>query len=123
MAHVHSEGGHIVGRQYERGSGTYVASRVINYIVGAIEFALALRLVFKLLAANAANGFVSFVYSLTDPLVQPFSGIFRVAVVRGAEGTSVFEPSVIVAMVVYAIIGWLIVRLLTAASSRETLVE
>ena len=43
---------------------------------------------------------------------MPFSGIFRSAVTTGIETKSFMEPATIIAMIVYAIVGWGIVKLI-----------
>ncbi|MCX7922096.1 MAG: YggT family protein [Clostridia bacterium] len=77
----------------------------IYYILGVIEVLMAFRLVFKLLGANPGNGFVMFLYSLTRMLAAPFFGIFN-TLTSGADGVQIiFEPAIIVAMIVYALIA------------------
>ncbi|MCJ7783068.1 MAG: 2TM domain-containing protein, partial [Desulfobacterales bacterium] len=39
-------------------------------------------------------------------LSAPFDTIFRVSTTEAGRATSVFEPSILVAMLVYALIGW-----------------
>jgi len=60
------------------------------------------------LGANAASGFSSLIYSLTDILILPFKGIFGV----GVSGSSVLEPAAIVAVIVYLVVAWGLVYLL-----------
>src|ERR1700730_333834 len=99
-------------------------SRVIQtvwWIVGFIEVLIAIRLVLKLLGANPAP-FVRFMYDVTWPLVAPFHGIFNTP----QEGRSVLEPESLVAMAIYALIGWGIVsliRLMARPRSSTTIVE
>lgn len=81
---------------------------VVYYILGVIEVLLGLRLLFKLLGANSGNAFVNFLYSLSGIFVLPFYGIFRTVVSTG----SVFEPATAVAMIIYAIIAYGVVRLI-----------
>ena len=89
-------------------------SNVVWYILGLIEILLGFRFVLKLFGANPTSGFVDFVYNLTGILTAPFDKIFSVS--RPETGDvvrSVFEPSILVAAVVYLIIAWGIVKLLT----------
>jgi hypothetical protein len=86
----------------------YREQNVVYYVLGTIEALLVLRLLFKLLGANTSSGFVSFLYSLTNVFILPFIGIFRVVATTG----SVFEPASAVAMIIYALIGYRIVRLI-----------
>ena len=98
-------------------SGKTTASNIIWYILGLVEVFLAFRFVLKLFGANPSSGFVNFVYSVTDVLTSPFDKIFSVT--RPETGDvvrSVFEPSILVAAVVYALIAWGIVKLLNLNS-------
>ena len=104
----------------ESGNNTRVI-QTVWWIVGFIEVLIAIRLVLKLLGANPAP-FVRFMYDVTWPLVAPFHGIFNTA----QEGRSVLEPESLVAMAIYALIGWGIVsliRLMARPRSSTTIVE
>jgi YggT family protein len=57
-----------------------------------------------LLGANLANGFASFVYSVSDPFVAPFRGLLQVGEFQA--GVSRFELETVVAILIYALIGW-----------------
>ena len=90
----------------------FTARRVVYYILGVLEVLLAFRLVFKILGANPDSGFVSIIYSISQVFLVPFTAIFRSAAVQGIETKAVFEPSTIIAMIVYALIAWGIVKLI-----------
>lgn len=83
-------------------------SQIIWFVAGLLEAALGLRIVFRLLEANEASGFVRFIYGLTDPFVAPFSGIFADP---GADG-AVLDTAAVVAMIIYALATWALVRLI-----------
>ncbi len=89
--------------------GLYRAQNVLYTILSLIEGLLIIRFVLKLLAANPAAGFVSFIYGITAPLVAPFYGIFPTP---AASNGSVMELFTIVALIVYPLVFWLFVRLL-----------
>ena len=82
-------------------------NQVIWYIVGIINIILALRLVFSLLGART-TGFADFLYSVSDPLVAPFRGIFPAVQASG----SYFDTAALVAIVVYTLIAWALAALL-----------
>jgi hypothetical protein len=89
--------------------------------VGFLDVLIAIRFVLKLFGANPAP-FVRFMYDLTWPLVAPFHGIFN----SDQVGRSVLESESLVAMAIYALIGWGIVsliRLMTTPSSTTTVSE
>jgi len=95
---------HVVAR---RSMLNRIAS-VIWFVTGLLEAALGLRIVFRLLEANESSGFVRFIYNFTDPFVAPFNGIFNDPASEGA----VLDTSALVAMVIYALAVWAIVRLM-----------
>lgn len=93
----------------------YTSARVVYLILGVVEALLVIRLVLKLLAANPAAGFSSAIYGITAPLVALFQGVFP-----NAQGSgSVLEAATILAMIVYALIAWGIVRLIAIAARRD----
>jgi hypothetical protein len=85
----------------------YRASQVVWYIAGVIETLLGLRFILRLIGANPGAGFVDAVYDLSYPFVAPFNNIVRNATVEG----SVFDWNTLIAMVVYWLAAWAIVRL------------
>lgn len=86
----------------------YRAVQVTWFVIALIATLIALRFALKLLGASPQAEFVGFVYGVTAPLVAPFRGIFA----DSAQGFFVFEPSSLVAMVIYLLIGWGIVALI-----------
>jgi hypothetical protein len=86
----------------------YRGIQIVWYITGLIEAILAFRFILKLLGANPAAGFSSFIYGMSYPFAVPFLNVFRITHVRG----SVFEWTTLLAMLVYWLIAWGIVKLL-----------
>ena len=99
--------------------GNLKARKIVYYILGVLEVLLAFRLVFKLLGANPQSPFVSFIYSVSQAFLSPFSGIFRSAVTKGLETQSVLEPTTIIAMIVYAVVAWGIVKLIEISKPHQ----
>ncbi len=89
------------------------AQNAVWYVLGFIEILIGFRFVLKLLGANPASGFVEFIYSITGVLTAPFDSIFGVTKAEAGEVQSVFEPSILVAAAVYAVIAWGVVKLIT----------
>lgn len=88
------------------------------YVVFGIGITLIIiRVILKALAANPGAGFTSFLYGVTNPMVAPFQGIF--ATPQAGTG-SVFELSSIIAIIVYALIAWALVRLIAIMGRRRT---
>ena len=93
----------------------------VTYLVfGIIEGLLAIRLVLKLLAANPHAGFTNFIYGVTDFFMAPFRNLLPV--VGGSSG-SVLETSVVIAIIVYALIAWVLARLIVIMFFRNVTVS
>ncbi|MDP9264621.1 MAG: YggT family protein [Chloroflexota bacterium] len=89
-----------------RRDSAYKVQQGIYVVFGFIEVLLAIRFVLRLFGANAQAGFAQLIYGVTGPLVAPFQGLFGTV---QAEG-SVVESHSLVALVVYALVAWLIVK-------------
>lgn len=100
-------------------TSSQTVEHLIYFIFGIMEVLLVFRLVFKLAGANISNAFVGLVYGLTGILILPFEGIFRRGFSQGLETTSVLEPSTVVALIVYAVLVWGIVKLLRILSGEQ----
>ena len=98
---------------------TQTSAYLVYYIFGFLEILLAFRLVLKIAGANSFSIFVSWIYGITGLFILPFQGIFRQGFAPGAVSTSVFEPSVIVALIVYGLLAWGIVKLLQITSGQQ----
>ena len=85
-------------------------AQIVWFIVGVIVFLLILRMILALLGANPLNAFADLVYSLSNPFVAPFRGLLQVGAVE--LGVSRFEFETLIAVVVYTLIGWGIVKLI-----------
>jgi hypothetical protein len=94
----------------------YRGTQIVWYILGILEALLAFRLVLKLLAANSAAGFTSFIYGASTPFASPFLNVFGVTKVQG----SVFEWTTVLAMIVYALVAFAIIKLFVMSKSVST---
>lgn len=97
----------------DRATGVHpmtMLARVVAFITSVILAILAIRFLFVLLGANPANGIANFVYDVSHPFVAPFFNLFNYSFVNG---TARFEGYTLVAMLVYALVGYGIARLLT----------
>ncbi len=94
----------------------YRGTQVVWYILGILEVLLAFRFVLKLLAANPAAGFTSFIYSITYPFAAPFLNVFRISRVEG----SVAEWTTLLAMLVYWILALAIIKLFLMGKTVST---
>jgi len=85
----------------------YRLTQLIYWVFALIEGLIAIRLILKALGANPTAGFAQFIYGITAPLIAPFVGLFG----NPAYQNSVLELSSIVALVVYALVAWLLGKL------------
>ncbi|MDI6858699.1 MAG: hypothetical protein QME71_10335 [Dehalococcoidia bacterium] len=72
------------------------------------ESALGFRLGFKVASANEGNNFVDFIYGVTDQMIRPFTGIIE----SRSVDSGVFEPAIIIAMVVYLVLAVFLIALI-----------
>jgi hypothetical protein len=90
-------------------SGSERAIRLVYLVLGIVETLIAIRVVMKLLGANPSAPFTSFIYTITTPLVAFFQGVFAEPQTNNG---SVLEISSLLAMVVWALVAWAIVRII-----------
>ncbi len=81
-------------------------SKTIRFIFTVIEILLALRFFLKLVGANPASPFGVFLFGFTDPLASPFESLFA----NPKIGSSQIEFTTMLALIVYPIFGWMIIR-------------
>ncbi|MBP9757826.1 MAG: YggT family protein [Candidatus Pacebacteria bacterium] len=86
----------------------YRGTQIAWYIFYVIEALLLFRFLLKLLAANSNAGFTEFIYTISGVFVAPFRFVFRTS----QAGASVFEWSTLLAMLVYWVLVWGIIRLI-----------
>ena len=87
---------------FEKKKAIFRFYQIIWYILGIIEVLLGFRMALKAIGASPFSGFVSLIYSVSNPLAIPFQGIVRSTV----NGTSILEWSTIVAALVYLVIAY-----------------
>lgn len=90
-------------------------ARFIWWVTGVLESLIGLRVILKMMAANPNNAFASFIYSLTDLFLWPFSGL---TATPSADGI-VLEISSVIAMIVYLLLAWMLVELFALILGRE----
>lgn len=85
-------------------------------LVGLLEILLGLRFLLRVTGANTGNSFAQVIYDLSAPFVAPFSTLF-VSPTSG-DAANIFDVNVLIAMVVYAILGWIVVALIRFVQGR-----
>ena len=111
---VQQNGGHVheervvqnVNLEYRE--AIYKVTQFIWLLFGGLEAFLGIRAILMLIGANPATPFTALVYQLSELFLWPFRNI----VANPAFGSSVLEITTFIAMIVYPLIGWAIVRLI-----------
>lgn len=91
-------------------------TQIVWYVLGIIEVLLLFRFLLKMMAANPNAGFSQFIYGVTYVLAQPFLAVFSKTYVAG----SVFEWTTLLAMLVYWLIAFGIIKLLLISRTVST---
>jgi len=86
---------------------TFQATQLVWLFFGLLEGLIGLRIFLKLIGANAASPFAALLYNFTDLFLMPFAGLAATP----AVGEMTLEISSIIAMIVYALLAWVIERL------------
>jgi uncharacterized protein YggT (Ycf19 family) len=90
---------------------------LVRYVAVILDILLAVRFVISLFTTNTANGFVAFVYGLTNWLVAPFQALFGQTPTGSTTGY--FDWSALAAIVVVSLLAMLILRLLRGPRPAE----
>jgi len=89
----------------------YKFSEIIWYLLYILQVVLVFRFLLVLLNANRGASFTNFVFSISDPFVAPFANVIPASYI----GPYTFSWNILLALAVYSIIAWIIVRLLLIA--------
>jgi len=91
------------------------ATQIIWLLTGILEILIGIRFVLKLLGANPQAGFAQLIYGMTAVFLVPFNALFASPSAAG----SVLEVSSLVAMLVYALGAWIVVRVMWVVLEEE----
>lgn len=111
---VHQSGDHVHEERVvqdvhlEYRDALYRVSQFVWLLFGGLEALIGIRVLLLLIGANPANWFTAFVYQLSDVFLWPFRNI----VANPTFQNHVFEVTSLIAMIVYPLIGWAMVRLI-----------
>jgi len=95
---------------------SFKANRILYTLLGILEILLGLRFVLKFIGANPDAGFSAFIYGITNIFIAPFNALLGTPQVGG----SIIEVNTLIAMAVYALLVWIIARLLAIGMDRST---
>ena len=104
-------------RQEEARTVRYAIDKLMDFLrwfVTVLEVLLAIRFVLKLIGADPTNLFAGFLYALTDIVLSPFSTLVRSPSLHVNQA---FEWSTLIAMVIYWLLFWAIIRFLRIIAS------
>lgn len=92
---------------------------LVYFIFGVLEVLLIFRFILKFMGASYASTFVNFIYAITGIFIMPFEGIFSKWYPGSLASVSVVETSTLVAIVVYGVIGFGLVKLIRILSGKK----
>ena len=81
----------------------------LQWFAIVVELTLGLRFFFKLIGASPNNIFASFIYALTNVLLLPFNNLINNPSLHSNQA---FEWTTLIAMGIYAVIFWLLRKLI-----------
>ncbi|HKI54842.1 MAG TPA: hypothetical protein VJ987_12015 [Anaerolineales bacterium] len=85
---------------------TFKATQLVWLVFGILEGMIALRIGLMLIGANASAPIVALIYGFTSLFLFPFTGLISSPTVGGL----VLEISSLFAMLIYALIAWVVER-------------
>ena len=94
----------------------HTVSQVILLFFSVVEGLIGLRIILKLIGANPDSGFASFIYNAAALFLAPFFGL----VGSPAAGGMVLEVPSLIAMIFYALLGWLLISVVWPLFERPT---
>lgn len=86
----------------------YRGTQIVWYVLYVIEALLTFRFLLKFIGANPGAGFSRFVYGVTYPFAEPFLNVVPATQI----GNNVIEWTTLLAMIVFWLIAWAVVKLL-----------
>lgn len=81
---------------------------LIRWGFGVLNNLILIRLFLRMMASNPQNLFAMFIYSTTDPFLEAFKNLVATPVLNGM----VIELYDLIAIAVYGLLGWIIIRFL-----------
>ena len=87
---------------------------IVYFLTAALILLLGVRVLLQILAVNPDNGFAGFIYALSSLFVAPFATLLQ----NPSNGAFVLEITTGIAMIAYAILGWLVGKAVWLVMSR-----
>ena len=101
----------------ERRMGLFQVNRIIWSILTLLEVLLGLRFALKLIVANPESGFAAFIYGITYPFIVPFATLIGTPT---SDSGMILEVTTLIAMVIYALLFWGVIRVITIIVDRPS---
>jgi YggT family protein len=99
----------------DRDVGLTKMQQFVYTVATILNGLLVIRMLMSLFGANPANAFANFIYTLTNPFVAPFRGLFGYDL---ALGRSRFEGETLFAIIIYSLLAYAIVRMIGLGKRR-----
>jgi len=100
----------------ERRIDLFQITRVMWTFLAIVEILLGLRFLLKLIGANPASGFAWLIYGITGIFMMPFTDL----VSNWLSGETILEVTTLIAMAIYALFFWGMVRVTRIVMDRPS---
>jgi uncharacterized protein YggT (Ycf19 family) len=100
----------------ERRLTWFQITRALWTILSTLEILLVIRFILKLISANPGNSFAEFMYKISAPFVTPFANLIG----NPSSGGTVLEVTTLIALAIYALFFWILVRVLRIIFDRPS---
>jgi YggT family protein len=100
----------------ERRLGLFQITRIMWTSLAILEVLLGLRFMLKLIGANPESGFSWLIYGITGLFVKPFTDL----VSTWYTGDTIIEVTTLIAMAVYVLFFWGVVRVTRIIADRPS---
>ena len=100
----------------ERRLRSALVTQIIWGVLCLLEILLGLRVMLKLIGANPDSGFAVFIYGITKPFLAPFTAL----VGTPQSGGMILEVTTLIAMAIYALFFWGVVRVIQIIADRPS---
>jgi hypothetical protein len=99
-----------------RRQNIYRLNQSIWLVFGILEAMIGLRFFLMLIGANPASPFAQLVYNFTNLFMWPFAGLTS----SPSAGGMVLEIPAIIAMIIYALLAWVVVSIIGILFTRSS---
>jgi hypothetical protein len=92
-----------------------IVKALIHFVLGIIQFLLAIRFILVFFSVSNKGQFVSWIYEKSAPIVSPLGNIFK----DWKLGSFIVSFNTLFALIVYSLAGYLILQIFNSFSTKK----